>query len=82
MVSTSSSTHSDGKPLPMLLLDPYPRTEEMLPGGGTDAALRSVARLESYFGARAPDTFIDAAPRDWRETPAAFAVAPAADAHS
>jgi hypothetical protein len=35
MVSTSSSQHSDGKPLPMRLLDPFPRTGEMLPGGAT-----------------------------------------------
>jgi hypothetical protein len=82
MVFTSSSTHSDGKPLSVRLLDPSPRTGEMLPGGGTDAALRSVAHLESHFGARAPDTFIDAAVRDWRETPTGFALAPAADAHS
>lgn len=53
MVFTSSSTHSDGKPLPMLLLDPYLRAGEMLPGGGADAALRSVARLESHFGSLA-----------------------------
>lgn len=82
MVSTSSSTHSDGKPLRMRLLDPSPRTGEMLPGGRTDAALRSVARLESHVGSRGPDTFIDAALRDGRETPAGFALAPAAGAHS
>lgn len=55
MVFTSSSTHSDGKSLPILLLDPYLCTEEMLPGGGTDAALRSVARLESHFGSLASE---------------------------
>lgn len=49
MVFTSSSTHSDGRPLPMLLLDQYPRTGEMLPGAGTDAVLRSVPCLESHF---------------------------------
>ncbi len=54
MVFTSSSTHSDGKPLPMLMLDPYLRTEEMLTRGGTDAALGSVAHLESHFGSVAP----------------------------
>ena len=82
MVFTSSSTHSDGESLPVLLLDPYPRTGEMLPGGGTDAALRSVARLESRFGSLAPDIFTDTALPDWRETPAGFAFAPAVDAHS
>lgn len=47
MGSISSSTHSAGKPLSVLLLDPYPRTEEMLPGGGPDAALRSGADAHS-----------------------------------
>ena len=82
MVFTSSGMHSDGKPLPVLLLDPSPRTGEMLPGDGADAALRSVARVESHFGSRAQGTFIDAALCDWRETPSGFAFASAADAHS
>ncbi|MEO7885456.1 MAG: hypothetical protein ABI893_08340 [Polaromonas sp.] len=73
MVFTSSSTHSDGKPLPMLLLDPCLRTEEMLLGGG---------RMPRCVPSRAPDTFIDAALRDWSETPTGFALAPAVEAHS
>jgi hypothetical protein len=56
MVFTSTSMHSDGKHLPMRLLDPSPRTGEMLPGGGTDAALRSVAHLASRALAPAADT--------------------------
>ncbi|CAN7512895.1 hypothetical protein [Polaromonas sp. LjRoot131] len=70
MVFTSSGTHTGGKSLPVLLLDPPPRTGEMLPSGGTDAARRSVARLEFHFYSAAA-------------THAGWALlAPAANAHS
>jgi phosphoglycerate dehydrogenase-like enzyme len=41
-------------------MDPFPRTEEMLLIDGTEAELKSLGRVESHFGSRAPDGFIDA----------------------
>jgi phosphoglycerate dehydrogenase-like enzyme len=45
---------------PLILMDPFPRTEEMLLIDGTEAELKSLGRVESHFGSRAPDAFIDA----------------------
>ena len=44
---------------PLILIDPYPRTEAMVLTPDTEAALSSVARLVTHFGSRAPDDLVD-----------------------
>ncbi len=44
---------------PLIFLDPHPRTEQMVFTPGTEAALRSMGRIVSHFGSRAPDDLVD-----------------------
>ncbi|MGI9492879.1 MAG: NAD(P)-dependent oxidoreductase [Geminicoccaceae bacterium] len=48
---------SDDRPL--LFLDPFPRTEAMVFTEAAEAALRTLGRLVSHFGSRAPDTLVE-----------------------
>ncbi|MGI9451393.1 MAG: NAD(P)-dependent oxidoreductase [Geminicoccaceae bacterium] len=44
---------------PLIFLDPYPRTEAMVFTEETAAELRSMGRVVSHFGSRAPDTLVE-----------------------
>ncbi|WP_306120379.1 MULTISPECIES: NAD(P)-dependent oxidoreductase [unclassified Roseitalea] len=46
-------------PLPLIFVDPFPRTEAMVFTPDTEAALRSMGRLVTHFGARAPDALVE-----------------------
>ncbi|MEM9010950.1 MAG: NAD(P)-dependent oxidoreductase [Pseudomonadota bacterium] len=44
---------------PLILLDPYPRTEAMVWTDDTRAEVEAMARVVSRFGSRAPDTLVE-----------------------
>ena len=44
---------------PLLFLDPFPRTEEMVFTEKTAAELRSMGRVVCHFGSRAPDALVE-----------------------
>lgn len=46
-------------PLPLIFMDPFPRTEAMVFTPDTEHALRSMARLVTHFGSRADDDLVE-----------------------